>query len=30
MGRGIDWIDLAEDRERWWVFVKMVVNHHFL
>jgi hypothetical protein len=30
MGRGIDWIDLAEDRERWWVLVKMDINLHVL
>ena len=23
---GMDWIDLAEDRERWWAFVDMVMN----
>jgi len=21
-----DWIDLAEDRDRWWAFVNMAVN----
>jgi hypothetical protein len=26
MGRGIDWIDLAEERERWWVLVKIDMN----
>jgi hypothetical protein len=30
MGRGTDWIDLAEDRERWWVVVKMDMNVHVL
>jgi hypothetical protein len=30
MGRCIDWIDLAEDRERWWVLVKMDINLHVL
>jgi hypothetical protein len=23
---GIDWIDLAEDRDRWWALVNMVMN----
>jgi hypothetical protein len=23
---GMDWIDLAEDRGRWWVLVKAVMN----
>ena len=22
----IDWIDLAQDRERWWDVVNMVIN----
>ena len=22
----MDWIDLAEDRERWWALVNMVMN----
>ena len=27
MGRGgMDWIDLAEDRDRWWEFVNGVMN----
>jgi hypothetical protein len=26
-GGGMDWIDLNEDRERWWAFVNMVMNH---
>jgi hypothetical protein len=25
-GGGMDWIDLAEDRERWWTLVNAVVN----
>ena len=23
---GIDWIDLAQDRDRWWVLVNAVMN----
>jgi hypothetical protein len=23
---GIDWIDLAQDRDQWWALVNMVVN----
>ena len=23
---GMDWIDLAEDRERWWAIVNAVMN----
>jgi len=23
---GIDWIDLAQDRDRWWAFVDVVMN----
>jgi hypothetical protein len=23
---GIDWIDLAQDRDRWWVLVNAVIN----
>jgi hypothetical protein len=23
----IDWIDLAQDRDRWWALVNMVMNH---
>ena len=23
---GMDWIDLAQDRGRWWAFVNMVMN----
>jgi hypothetical protein len=30
VGRGMDWIDMAEDRERWWVLVKMDMNLHVL
>jgi hypothetical protein len=24
---GMDWIELAEDRDRWWALVKAVMNH---
>ena len=24
--RGMDWIDLAQDRDRWWVLVNAVMN----
>ena len=28
MGWGVmGWIDLAQDRDRWWVFVNAVMNH---
>jgi hypothetical protein len=23
---GMDWIELAEDRSRWWVFVNVAMN----
>jgi hypothetical protein len=23
---GIDWIDLAQDRERWWALLNAVIN----
>jgi hypothetical protein len=23
---GMDWIDLAQDRDRWWVLVNAVIN----
>jgi hypothetical protein len=26
LGGGIDWIDLAQDRDRWRVFVNTVMN----
>jgi hypothetical protein len=25
--KGMDWIDLAQDRDRWQVLVKVVKNH---
>jgi hypothetical protein len=25
-GGGVDWIDLAQDRDRWWALVYMVMN----
>jgi hypothetical protein len=27
--RGMDWIDLAWDRDRWWALVKPLVNLWF-
>jgi hypothetical protein len=24
--RGMDWIDVADDRDRWWALVNEVVN----
>ena len=26
LGRGVDWIDLAQDRGRWRAFLNMVMN----
>ena len=26
VGRGIDWIELAQDRDRWWTVVNAVMN----
>jgi hypothetical protein len=27
VGRGgMDWIDVAQDRDRWWIFVNLVMN----
>ena len=26
MGGGVDWIDLAQDRDRWWALVYTVMN----
>ena len=26
---GIDWIDLAEDKDRWWAVVNAVMNLRF-
>jgi len=25
-GGGMKWIDLAQDRDKWWAFVKTVMN----
>jgi len=25
-GEGMDWINLAEDRDRWWALVNAVMN----
>jgi hypothetical protein len=27
---GMDWIDLAQDRDRWWAVVNAVMNHRIL
>jgi hypothetical protein len=24
---GVDWLNLAQDRDKWWVFVSRVMNH---
>jgi hypothetical protein len=26
MGGGMDWIDVAQDRDRWWTLVSAVMN----
>jgi len=26
MGRGGDWMELAQDRDRWWALVDTVMN----
>jgi len=23
---GVDWIDLAQDRDKWWALVNVVIN----
>jgi len=28
-GDGVDWIDLGEDRDRWWVLVNALINLGF-
>jgi len=28
-GRVTDWIDVAEDRDRWWTLVNAVMNFRF-
>ena len=25
-GGGMDWIDLAQDRDRWWALVNVIIN----
>jgi hypothetical protein len=27
---GVEWIDLAQDREQWWVLLNTVMNPQFL
>lgn len=27
-GEGMDWINLAQDREKWWTLVNTVMNFH--
>jgi hypothetical protein len=24
---GVDWLNLAQDRDKWWAFVSRVMNH---
>jgi hypothetical protein len=30
MGWGVDWIDVAEDRDRWWALVNTGMNFRVL
>jgi len=29
-GEGMDWIDLTQERDRWWALVNAVMNFGFL